>query len=99
MKVFLSHLRTSIMSRLMWAYRAPLTLGELFIVRHTPAASYKEMVILDPKEVSRESFLCHIMAALDMIASADPIRFSRVQREIKYVLNVPSSSGSDYTRS
>lgn len=52
----------------------------------------------DPRPETREVFLCLMDHAFTLIAKSDPLRWKRVQREIRMVINTPSIWTSCYGR-
>ena len=67
--------------------------------RMWPVETRKGIRIIDPCDQSRDIFVGAVDGALQLIEKTDPIRFARVKREIRTVLNIPVlQGGAGYSR-
>ena len=63
-----------------------------------PIEMTKGFRVMDPWPETRSHFSKVVDAAVDVIAQSDPVRFRRVQAEIRSIVNGPAIVGSTYGR-
>lgn len=63
-----------------------------------PSSMRDTIRILDPNPETRERFTDIVGEALRTIAENDPLRFKRLQREIRTIVNMPVLTGAEYSR-
>ena len=56
------------------------------------------MRILDPETESRDEFTAVIFSALELLQQTDSMRFDRVRREIRMVVQMPAAHCAQYSR-
>jgi len=67
-------------------------------LRLWPRVVINNILVIDPSAETRASFVKAVRAALALIETGDPRRFTRVRREIKAIINMPVAGGSEYSR-
>lgn len=69
------------------------------VAPHMWPSSMRETIrILDPNSETRERFVGIVGEVLRTIAENDPLRFKRIQREIRTIVNMPVLTGAEYSR-
>ena len=77
--------------------QSPVTFGEVIILRRVRREYHRGIWIFDPNIKTRREFNYEIKGALDFMALNDAVRFQRILRHVKYIGNLPSAPGFDYT--
>ena len=76
----------------------PGVLCDSLVRYYCPSVLVKGFRVIDPVIETRGDFVEAIGKALEMIEESDPIRFSRVKREIRCIVNAPAYLGTSYGR-
>lgn len=77
---------------------APATVFDAGVLLLCPAKMVRGIRVIDPAPETCGRFEILVDGALSLIARADPIRFKRVQREIRSIVNAPAPGGSNSRR-
>lgn len=72
--------------------------GSEVALRFWPKAIQNGIAITDTFPESRTKFVDTVTQALVLIESVDPLRFARLKREIRIIVNVPVPGGAEYSR-
>ena len=74
----------------------PAILLSLPVQQMSPSDVKHGIRVVDPTPQTRAQFLSIVGEALDLIATSDPLRFTRVRRQVRTIVNIPGLIGSAY---